>query len=35
MCSKYSCVAAGIEIFSLDLAQAVENVARCGSGLDL
>ena len=31
MCSRYSCVAAGMEIFSLGLMQAVKNVAGCGS----
>ena len=30
MCSRYSCVATGMESFFLDLTQAVKNVARCG-----
>ena len=34
MCSRYSCVAAGIETFSLDLMQAVKNVVGCGSVCD-
>ena len=31
MCFRYSCVAAGMERFSLDLTQVVKNVAECGS----
>ena len=31
MCSRYFCVAAGMEKFSLDLTQAVRNVAGCGN----
>ena len=31
MCLRYSCVAAGMERLFLDLWQAVENVAGCGS----
>ena len=29
MCSRYFCVTAGMERFSLDLTQAVRNVAGC------
>ena len=31
MCSRFSCVAAGMERFFLDLMEAVKNGAGCGS----
>ena len=31
MCSRFSCVTAGMERFSLDLALAVKNAVGCGS----
>ena len=33
-CLRYSCVAAGMETFFLDLTQAVKNVAGCESVWD-
>ena len=31
VCSRYSCEAAGMERFSLDLTQAIQNVVRSGN----
>ena len=31
MCSRFSCVAAAIDRFTLDIMQAVENAAECRS----
>ena len=31
ICSRYSCESSGMETFSLDLVQAVKNIAGCES----